>query len=95
MRKFISPIAISRCFSNGKMRALRWGMPAIQSFRDLLVWRKAMDLACRTYSAAQKLPRNEQAVLGYQLRKIRSLDSLQHRRRHQSAASRLMKNSGP
>jgi len=69
MRTFISPIAISRCFSNGKMRALRWGMPAIQSFRDLLVWRKAMDLACRTYSAAQKLPRNEQAVLGYQLRK--------------------------
>jgi len=44
-------------------------MPTIQSFRDLLVWQKAMDLACRTYSAARQLPRNEQAVLGYELRK--------------------------
>jgi len=45
------------------------GMTNISSFRDLLVWQKAMDLAVRTYRVAQRLPRDEQATLGYQLRK--------------------------
>jgi four helix bundle protein len=44
-------------------------MTDIRSFRDLLVWQKSMDLAVRTYRAAQGLPRSEQSVLGYQLRK--------------------------
>jgi four helix bundle protein len=44
-------------------------MPDITSFRDLLVWQKAMDLAVRTYTVAQRLPKADQMVLGYQLRK--------------------------
>jgi four helix bundle protein len=44
-------------------------MQTIKSFRDLLVWQKSMDLAVRCYRAAQRLPRQEQMVLGYQLRK--------------------------
>jgi four helix bundle protein len=44
-------------------------MSTVTSFRDLLVWQKAMDLAVRTHRNAQRLPRSEQMVLGYQLRK--------------------------
>ena len=44
-------------------------MHTIQSFRDLIVWQKAMDLAVRTYRIARELPRDEYTVLGYQLRK--------------------------
>ena len=41
----------------------------IESYRDLIVWQKSMDLAVRCYRAAQALPKSEQQVLGYQLRK--------------------------
>jgi len=44
-------------------------MNNITSFRDLLVWQKSMDLAVRCYTAAQRLPKAEQMVLGYQIRK--------------------------
>ena len=44
-------------------------MNNITSFRDLLVWQKSMDLAVRCYKAAQRLPKAEQMVLGYQIRK--------------------------
>jgi four helix bundle protein len=44
-------------------------MPSIQSFRDLLVWQKSMDLAVRCHRLAKKFPRDEQAVLGIQLRR--------------------------
>lgn len=44
-------------------------MNTIQSFRDLLVWQKSMALAVRCYRAAQVLPKSEQQVLDYQLRK--------------------------
>jgi four helix bundle protein len=44
-------------------------MTTIQSFRDLIVWQKAMDLAVRTYLTARQLPKQDQTVLGYQLRK--------------------------
>ena len=44
-------------------------MNTITSFRDLLVWQKAMDLAVRCYQTAQRLPRAEDMVLGYQIRK--------------------------
>jgi four helix bundle protein len=44
-------------------------MHPITSFRDLLVWQKSMDLAVNCYRAAQGLPRQDQIVLGYQLRK--------------------------
>ena len=41
----------------------------IKSFRDLLVWQKAMDLSVRTYKLTGRLPKADQMVLGYQLRK--------------------------
>ena len=44
-------------------------MATIESFRDLLVWQKSIDLAVRTYRVAQRLPRSADPVLGYQLRK--------------------------
>ena len=44
-------------------------MTNITSFRDLLVWQKAMDLAVKTYRVAQRLPHGEQLTLGFQLRK--------------------------
>ena len=44
-------------------------MMKIESFRDLVVWQKSMDLTVRCYRAAQALPKSEQQVLGYQLRK--------------------------
>jgi four helix bundle protein len=50
------------------MLSLR-AMDNITSFRQLLVWQKSMDLAVRWYAAARKLPKGEQPVLGYQIRK--------------------------
>jgi four helix bundle protein len=44
-------------------------MKTIKSFRDLLVWQKSMDLAVRCYRIAQRLPKQDQMVLGYQIRK--------------------------
>ena len=41
----------------------------VNSFRDLLVWQKGMDLTTATYRVAKVLPKLEQNVLGYQLRK--------------------------
>jgi four helix bundle protein len=44
-------------------------MPTIDSFRDLQVWQKSMDLVVRVYRLAQRMPKSEGMVLGYQLRK--------------------------
>lgn len=41
----------------------------IQSFRDLEVWRKGMDLAVRVYAATDKSPRSEMFGLRSQLRR--------------------------
>src|SRR5688572_27057632 len=41
----------------------------IRSFRDLNVWQKSMDLAVRCHNVAKRFPRDEQSVLGYQVRK--------------------------
>jgi four helix bundle protein len=41
----------------------------IQSFRDLEVWRKAMDLAFHVYETTEKLPRSETFGLQSQLRR--------------------------
>ena len=48
---------------------LRVRMQDIKSFRDLLVWQKAMDLSVFVYRTAREMPRHEQLVLGHQLRK--------------------------
>jgi four helix bundle protein len=45
------------------------GVPPIKSFRDLLVWQKSIDLAVRCHQIAKAFPRDEQPVLGYQVRK--------------------------
>src|SRR5215510_3490847 len=37
--------------------------------RDLLVWQKSMDLAVRCYTMARQFPKQDQMVLGYQIRK--------------------------
>ena len=44
-------------------------MGQITSFRDLLVWQKAMDLGASVCEVARRLPRDEQMSLGFQLRK--------------------------
>ena len=44
-------------------------MSRITSFRDLLVWQKAMALAQRCYAVCQQMPKQEQMVLGHQIRK--------------------------
>ncbi len=44
-------------------------MATIASYRDLLVWQKSMTLAEVTYALAKRLPRDEQYVLGAQMRR--------------------------
>jgi four helix bundle protein len=44
-------------------------MTHLNSFRDLIVWQKAMDLAVRCYDVSRRMRRDEQSVLGYQIRK--------------------------
>jgi four helix bundle protein len=44
-------------------------MSTIRTFRQLILWQKAMDLAVRCYSLARRFPRSEHEVLGYQIRK--------------------------
>jgi hypothetical protein len=41
----------------------------ITSFRDLLVWQKAMDLSVRTYKLARRLPRDEQLPFDLKMRR--------------------------
>jgi four helix bundle protein len=41
----------------------------IQSFRDLIVWQKSMDLACAVPAIAAQLPRSEAYGLADQLRR--------------------------
>ena len=50
-------------------RATDPSMPKISSFRDLLVWQKAMILAEHGYRLSKRLPRDDQLVLGHQIRK--------------------------
>ena len=44
-------------------------MAKIESFRDLMVWQKSIDLAVRSHNVARRFPRDEQPALGYQTRK--------------------------
>jgi len=59
-------------FSRGTEGAPQAVMAKINSFRDLFVWfvwQKAMDLAVRCYGVSRRMPKDEQGVLGYQIRK--------------------------
>jgi four helix bundle protein len=44
-------------------------MAQINSFRDLLVWRRAIDLAEHCYRISKRFPRDDQQVLGFEIRK--------------------------
>ena len=44
-------------------------MPKIQSFRDLIAWQRAMDLADMIYDLTEDFPKREHFGLAYQLRK--------------------------
>lgn len=44
-------------------------MSAIKSYRDLLVWQKAMDLAVRSHQLTENLPRREEFGLKAQIRR--------------------------
>ncbi len=47
----------------------RDGMPKISSFRELLVWQKSMKLAERCYRVSRGFRRDDQLVLGHEIRK--------------------------
>ncbi len=44
-------------------------MPAIQSYRDLRAWQRAMELVLEVYRVVGQLPREERFDLGSQLRR--------------------------
>ena len=44
-------------------------MAKINSFRELLVWQKSMDLAERSYRLTRRFKREDQVVLGHEIRK--------------------------
>src|SRR5689334_15692937 len=44
-------------------------MPKLQSFRELLVWQKSVDLAVNCHRLARRFPRDEQPALGSQTRR--------------------------
>jgi len=67
--RFTSLTLISKENPHGIARARHRAMSKIESFRDLLVWQKSVDLAVRCHRLARRFPRDEQPALGYQTRK--------------------------
>ncbi len=53
----------------GKKHNMENAKKIIQSYRDLLVWQKSMDLVVAIYRITQKLPSHEQFGLTSQLRR--------------------------
>jgi four helix bundle protein len=51
------------------LRKRQEGVPMIQSFRDLQVWQKSMDLAVQIYKATEQLPKSEAYGLTSQVRR--------------------------
>ena len=68
----------TRCsLKNRGISARHWLCPSadmgkIQSFRDLLVWQKSIDLAVRCHRVAKRLPRDEQPDLDISFASLRS-----------------------
>ena len=54
---------------SGVVAEWRSGKVKIQTFRDLLVWQRGMDLARLTYRATQAMPKSEMFALTSQMRK--------------------------
>jgi four helix bundle protein len=44
-------------------------MPKLTSYRQLFVWQKSMDLAERCYRMTRRFKRDDQTVLGHEIRK--------------------------
>ena len=44
-------------------------MAKINSFRELIVWQKSMDLAERSYRVTRRFKHDDQLALGYEIRK--------------------------
>ena len=59
----------SQRFGVGVLHAFSKGVAKPESFRELLVWQKAMDLAEDCYRLSRRLHRDDQNALGLQLRK--------------------------
>jgi len=53
----------------GMLRAAQSDMSKITSFRDLIVWQRAMDLADTIYDLTEHFPPRERLGLAYQMRK--------------------------
>ena len=51
------------------MCASRLGYERIDSFRDLIVWQKAMNLAEHCYQTSMRFPRDDRMVLGFEIGK--------------------------
>jgi four helix bundle protein len=60
---------ISETLEEGIDLAQSTTMPKILSFRDLIAWQKAMDLADMVYDLTEHFPPREMFGLAYQLRK--------------------------
>ena len=56
-------------FHGGRFRAFYRRMAKITSFRELFVWQKSMNLAERCYRVTRRFGRDDQLVLGHEIRK--------------------------
>jgi four helix bundle protein len=56
-------------FLDGKSIASLSRMAKINSFRELLVWEKSMDVAERSYRLSRRFKREDQLALGHEIRK--------------------------
>jgi four helix bundle protein len=53
----------------GRVHASTGGMAKLTSYRELLVWQKSMSVAERCYAVTKRFTRDEQQVLGFEIRK--------------------------
>jgi four helix bundle protein len=61
--------ATGQALSGGSRCAFTSGTASLMSFRELLVWQKAMSIAERCYRMSKRFGRDDQLVLGFELRK--------------------------
>src|ERR1700683_509949 len=62
------PLAYTKRSCSTRMRLL-WRTPLVQSFRELVVWQRARELASLLYRLTQQFPRDEIYGLTGQLRR--------------------------
>jgi len=77
---------------SGRSLALPSGMARINSFRELLVWQKSMDVAERSYRITRRFKREDQLSLGHEIRRsgvYRTINVAEGFRRHHTTPSAL------